>query len=242
MVGRNCGKHQAGIHLPPLLNKTQRKRRQDVKLSREHTNSNRYSSCRNTHFCLSERGSRPKPERQWTPMSYKESLSENRKYGSDGLYSKQVDRLYNLLTRQNSIILPPIQTSRRMKHNVYDEDKLKEKRYIMSDVFTEGKMARYARDQCYVPSVYTKFLSCRTCKKSFMDNKYMEDYKLRNNKNPHCSNSSRTDKSHFCDVLGKRCCAQCIESENRLFSRGIEERLATFASTSRVSDMWFDFN
>jgi hypothetical protein len=37
-------------------------------------------------------------------------------------------------------MLPPVKTSKRMKRNKYDDDKLREKRYIMKDFFTEGKM------------------------------------------------------------------------------------------------------
>ncbi|CAG2239193.1 unnamed protein product [Mytilus edulis] len=144
---------------------------------------------------------------------------------------------------QNSIILPPIATSRRMKGNVFDEDKLQEKRYVMMDAFGEGKMSRFARDQCYLPSVYSQFLNCKTCKKSYMNDKYIEEYKKRNYKTPTCSNRLMNSKVHFCDVLGKRCCATCIESENREFSRRIENRLqsALTDSKSSTSDLCSDF-
>ncbi|XP_063401795.1 uncharacterized protein LOC134686022 [Mytilus trossulus] len=196
---------------------------------------------KNVLLCLSDRGPRPKPDREWTPLSVREK--QNMHTDIEGLYSKHVDSLYRLITRQNSSILPPIATSRRMKGNVFDEDKLQEKRYVMMDAFREGKMSRFARDQCYLPSVYNQFLNCKTCKKSYVNDKYIEEYKKRNYKTPTCSNRLMNSKVHFCDVLGKRCCATCIESENREFSRRIENRLqgALTDSESSTSDLCFDF-
>ncbi|VDI10862.1 Hypothetical predicted protein [Mytilus galloprovincialis] len=133
---------------------------------------------KNVPLCLSDRGHRPKPDKEWTPLSVREK--PNKHTDSEGLYSKHVDSLYRFITRQNSIILPPIATPRRMKGNVFDEDKLQEKRYVMMDAFGEGKMSRFARDQCYLPSVYSQFLNCKTCKKSYVNDKYIENYKKRN--------------------------------------------------------------
>lgn len=199
---------------------------------------------RTTHLCYSERLPRPKPERDWSPMSSKEEpLKSAKGYGRDGLYSKHVDNLYQVLTRQNSIMLPSVKTSKRMKRNKYDDDKLREKQYIMKDFFTEGKMSKFARDQCYVPSVYSQYLKCKTCKKSYMNDKYIEEYKKRNQRAPVCSNPPITKKSHFCDVLGKRYCGTCIESENRQFSRQIEDRLqgSIRGSTSSLTDLCSEF-
>ncbi|XP_063404192.1 uncharacterized protein LOC134687663 [Mytilus trossulus] len=167
---------------------------------------------------LKERGPRRKLDRDWTPLSVIEKLDNQN--DREGLYSKYVDSLYRVITRQNSIILPPVAASRRVKGNVYDEDKLQEKRYVMMDAFRDDKMSGFARDHCYLPSVYSQFLNCKTCKKSYMKISILRS--IRNIR-----------EVHFCDVLGKRCCATCIESEKREFSRRIENRMHSALTDSK---------
>ncbi|XP_033739784.1 uncharacterized protein LOC117327065 [Pecten maximus] len=154
------------------------------------------------------------------------------KYGNiseTGIYNGSVDKFYKLVTRENSIMLPPLQTSGRVKSNISNYVDLAEKHYVMKDFQTEGKISKFARDEVYFPSMNKDLFTCHECRRRYVSDKYTEAFATRNSKKPECAATatskgkrhkkafvrSRGTRAQFCDVLGKRFCSECGEIENR---------------------------
>ncbi|XP_060079607.1 uncharacterized protein LOC132559021 [Ylistrum balloti] len=161
-----------------------------------------------------------------------------RKYGNiseNGIYSDSVDKLYKLVTRENSVMLPPLQTSGRIKSNISNYIDMAEKKYVMKDFKTEGRISKFARDEVYFPSVNKDLFTCYECRRRYVSDMFTEAFAARNSKKPQCvainaPNSkkhkkafvkSRGTRAQFCDVLGKRFCSECGESENRRMGQTI---------------------
>lgn len=177
-------------------------------------------------------------------LSDKSQLWRNRKSGKNrfqqgvhkygcipetGIYNDKVDKLYKLVTRENSIMLPPLETSGRVKSNISNYVDLAERHYVMKDFQTEGKISKFARDEVYFPNVNKDLFTCYECRRRYVSDKYTEAFVTRNSKKLPCvSITSPKSKKHkksfvkirgtraqFCDVLGKRFCSECGDLENR---------------------------
>ncbi|OWF47572.1 uncharacterized protein LOC110454188 [Mizuhopecten yessoensis] len=173
------------------------------------------------------------------------------KYGNiseTGIYNESVDKFYKLVTRENSIMLPPLQTSSRVKFNISNYIDMAEKKYVMRDFQTEGKMSKFARDEVYIPSLNKEMFTCYECRRRYVSDMYTEAFATRNSKKPKCvamatrnnkKNSSirgRGTRAQFCDVLGKRFCSECGESENRKMRQAILNTYPTGHENGMESD------
>lgn len=145
-----------------------------------------------------------------------------------GLYQPDFHKWYNRLVHENTIVLPPIDTSNRMKETVHDSRSLREKKYIAEARRQTGPRERFARDELYVPDVYNQCFTCGECHRQYVNDIYSKTWSLRNSQNTTCS-STTDDRTNMtrqtCDVLGERYCKACIESRNKNFSLRIEDRL-----------------
>lgn len=181
------------------------------------------------------------PEKVWNADSASsfQDEGENRRHFDTGIYNKSVGDLYSLLTRENSIMPPPLQTSERLSHRKVDLRNLVEKRYIMNDFYKQGKIARFERDEAYIPTVYNEYFKCKQCKKEYISKMYTDWFSKRNDVSPickKCQNDENMKNMQFCDVLGKRYCANCVEKSNRQFSTNIERTfLLKYLSNSSAS-------
>lgn len=169
------------------------------------------------------------PEKVWNAKSASlfQDKIENGQHFDTGIYSKSVGDLYAVLTRENSIMPPPSQTSERLTHRQADMRNLAEKRYIMNDFYKQGKIARFERDEAFIPTVYDEYFRCKRCRKEYVSKLYTEWFSKRNYASPiciKCQNDENVKNMQFCDVLGKRYCANCVENSNRQFSTNIERK------------------
>lgn len=147
-----------------------------------------------------------------------------------GLYRPKFQRWYSRLEHENTVILPPIETSERVKYNVNDPCNLKEKKYIEEQSKQTGPRERFTRDELYLPGVYSQCFTCRECRKDYANDVFIQTWEFRNENTPLCHSnmdSARraTSKRQHCDVLGERYCKSCIEKRNKNFSLNIEDKL-----------------
>lgn len=145
-----------------------------------------------------------------------------------GLYDPKLNDMYALLSqRERSVVLPPLESPKATNFKVLDQDKLREKMYVLEDLDTQPIVSKFERDEVFIPSVYSKHFACRECRTAYVTTMFTKQYVRRNKRNPKCSKPSDAEKErrHFCDVLGKRFCASCIERENRKFSKSLQRSL-----------------
>lgn len=147
-----------------------------------------------------------------------------------GLYRPKFHRWYSRLVHENTVILPPIETSERVKDEIPDSVNLNEKKYIIDQQKREGPRERFARDELFFPNVYNQCFTCRECRKQYANDVYSQTWLSRNATSPTCYTTSSTGrravlKRQHCDVLGERYCRACIEKRNKNFSLQIEDKL-----------------
>nr|XP_022344259.1 uncharacterized protein LOC111137199 [Crassostrea virginica] len=143
-----------------------------------------------------------------------------------GLYNPRLNDMFVLLSqREDSIALPPQDGPRGGQLQTVDQDKVREKQYVWEDQYKQPIVSRFERDELYIPSVYSKYFACRECRTAYVAKMFTKQYIRRNHRYPKCFKPSNDEKErrHFCDVLGKRFCACCMERENRKFSRSLEQ-------------------
>lgn len=142
-----------------------------------------------------------------------------------GLYNPTISDMFVLLSqREDSVALPPSESPRSGVLLAVDQDKVREKQYVLDDINRQPFVSRFERDELYIPSVYSKYFACRECRTAYVSKMFTKQYVRRNNRDPKCFKPSDAEKErrHFCDVLGKRFCASCMERENRKFSRSLQ--------------------
>ncbi|KAL4232470.1 hypothetical protein ACF0H5_007163 [Mactra antiquata] len=145
-----------------------------------------------------------------------------------GLYRRDFQKWYNKLIHENTIVLPPIDTSKRVKETIYDSRNLREKKYIAEVHKQTGPRERFTRDELYVPDVYQQCFTCNECHRQYANDMFARTWSVRNSFKPTCNSTvkKRTNlMRQTCDVLGERYCKSCIESRNRNFSLKIENKL-----------------
>lgn len=143
-----------------------------------------------------------------------------------GLYNPTISDMFVLLShREDSVALPPSESPRVGDLLTVDQDKVREKQYVLDDIYRQPVVSRFERDELYIPSVYSKYFACRECRTAYVSKMFTKQYVRRNNRDPKCFKPSNAEKErrHFCDVLGKRFCASCMERENRKFSRSLQQ-------------------
>ena len=144
-----------------------------------------------------------------------------------GVYEAKFRKWYNNNVHENTVILPPMQTSTR--ENVYDAAKVAEKNYIWRHTHVSNPFKRFSRSEIHLPRIYSNCLGCRECRRIYTNEIFTENYLSRNNKSPMCCKSpDMADSSvgiHHCDVLGERYCKNCIEKRNKRFSRQLENSI-----------------
>ena len=150
-----------------------------------------------------------------------------------GIYNKSVKGILDLITRENSVMLPPLETSRRVKSNVFDQRDVEEKVYVMGDFNKLGKMHKFSRDEVFIPTIYKEMFSCRECRLKYVSDKYMQAFSQRNGPTPVCRKleSAAANQAQFCDVLGRRFCHECGEAESREVGKCLISDLEAIATT-----------
>ncbi|KAH3736331.1 hypothetical protein DPMN_042894 [Dreissena polymorpha] len=154
-------------------------------------------------------------------------------------------RCISRLLHENTVILPPIETSERVKSNVYDPSNLHEKIYVFRRYKGTGQRESFVRDEMHIPDIYPQCFACLECQKQYTSEVYSQSLTKRNSKSPECLSTSiltsylesnktvltsksgkrRTLRRQHCDVLGERYCQSCMELRNKGFSRQIEDSL-----------------
>lgn len=147
-----------------------------------------------------------------------------------GLYRPKFQRWYSRLVHENTVILPPIETSERVKYDLNDPNNLNEKKYIAEQHQKTGPRERFTRDELYIPDVYSQCFTCRECRKEYANDVFNQTCGLRSDTMPLCHSSTESAKREglrrqHCDVLGERYCKACIEKRNKSFSLKIEDKL-----------------
>lgn len=158
-----------------------------------------------------------------------------------GLYRPTFHRWYSRLVHENTIVLPPIETSQRVKENIHEPNNYNEKKYIDKERRTTGPRERFTRDELYLPHVYNQCFSCRECRKVYANEVFNQNWATRNSSSPlHTRRSGKMtspqalDQRQHCDVLGERYCKDCIESRNKTFSLLIEENLMNNNNLTKI--------
>ncbi|XP_045198856.2 uncharacterized protein LOC123553177 [Mercenaria mercenaria] len=156
-----------------------------------------------------------------------------------GLYRPKFHRWYSRLVHENTVVLPPIETSERVKDDVPDSSKLSEKKYIVEQHKRTGPRERFTRDELYIPNVYSQCFTCRECQKQYANDVFNQTWQLRNASTPTCNTSNSSAKRavlkrQHCDVLGERYCKSCIEKRNKNFSLQIEDKLLNSNDLDKV--------
>ncbi|KAH3739831.1 hypothetical protein DPMN_046521 [Dreissena polymorpha] len=159
------------------------------------------------------------------------------------LYRPKFHRCISRLVHEHTVILPPIETSERVKSNVFDPSNLHEKIYVFRRYKGTGQRERFVRDEMHVPDIYPQCFTCRECQKQYTSEVYSQSLTKRKSKSPAClsilasylesnktvptskSGKRRTLQRQHCDVLGERYCKSCKELRNKGISRQIENSL-----------------
>lgn len=151
-----------------------------------------------------------------------------------GLYRPNFQNWYSRLVHENTVILPPIETSGRVRENFHEPTNLLEKKYILKQMKNTGPRERFLRDEIHLPDVYSQCFTCKECQREYVNDVYVQTWKQRNDVTPLCTVKTRhgesgrraSRKKQHCDVLGERYCRACIERRNKNFSLNIENKLA----------------
>lgn len=156
-----------------------------------------------------------------------------------GLYRPKFHRWYSRLVHENTVVLPPIETSRRANDNVHDPSNLNEKKYIAEQHHRIGPRERFTRDELYIPDVYSQCLTCRECRKQYANDVFVQSRALRADCIPICNfagdSRKRTMRNRqHCDVLGERYCKSCMELRNKDFSLQLEDKLLINSDLKQV--------
>nr|KAG5700986.1 hypothetical protein BaRGS_022697 [Batillaria attramentaria] len=135
--------------------------------------------------------------------------------------------------REDSVILPPLQISKRRGDVKLDANSMAEKRYVMQDQTEPKVLRRIFRDHVAFPTAYRPYFRYRKRRERFAQSVFPADEFWENNRRPvHCSRCihQSTATLHFCDVLGKRFCRFCSEMTDRSFSHAYERSRLLVAS------------
>ena len=181
----------------------------------------------------------PNYSRNVLPTSTVEANDSKSKMKISGLYEQNFQRWYGRLVHENTVILPPIETSVRAKENVFDSTNLTEKKYVMKDKIRTGNLEKFASDEMYLPDVYGQFFTCKECRSNYVKDMFGQRSFKRHKTVPITSREntrfykSVAEKQH-CDVLGERYCRSCIEKRNKVFFREIEDQLLSVKDLSKI--------
>lgn len=156
-----------------------------------------------------------------------------------GLYRPKFHRWYSRLVHENTVVLPPIETSRRSTENMHDPSNLKEKNYIAEQHHRIDPRERFTRDELFIPDVYSQCLTCRECRRQYANDVFVQSRALRADCIPICSFAGDSRKRttcnrQHCDVLGERYCKSCMELRNKNFSLQIEGKLLNNCDLNEV--------
>lgn len=169
---------------------------------------------------------------------HSEDFLAKRHLKEKGLYETKFRNWYSRLVHENTVVLPPIQTSTRAQENVTDSKGLSEKNYILSHLHNSGPVKRFARDEIHFPSVFSNRMGCRECRRIYTSEMFTENYLSRNLTSPACCKSPDEVENrigiHHCDVLGERYCKKCTEKRNRRFSKALEESVPSSSGNAYV--------
>ena len=140
------------------------------------------------------------------------------------IYKADRDSRNDVIFREESLVLPPIENTVRFAEIPPDPQDVKEKQLVMRDFFRTGKLRRFANDRAVVPSVYKDFFESPKRKKSYINKMYIQDHVRKDNLSMECIRTrfSQSDSCQYCDVMGNKYCAFCIEFKNRHFAWGFE--------------------
>lgn len=141
------------------------------------------------------------------------------------LYSNKQKKLLDILCDPMAGTRQPLQTTSKQRDKPTDPDHRKEKELVLRNFFLTGKMRRFEDDKAVLPSVYKEVLACKTKRKSYLNTVYTTQFvRERTTRSPDCYKRRFVPQTQceFCDVMGNKYCAFCIEQKNRHFALGYE--------------------
>ena len=152
-----------------------------------------------------------------------------------GMYETKFRDWYSRLVHENTVVLPPIKTSTRVREDVPDSTKLSEKNYISKQLLQPGSVKQFEQHELRFPYIDSKGTMCRECQRNNTGS-VLGTYLPRSNKSPgYCKSPDMVghvvEKDH-CDVLGERYCKKCTEKQYKRFSKEIEQSLLSTSDTT----------
>ncbi|XP_052811335.1 uncharacterized protein LOC128238985 [Mya arenaria] len=183
-------------------------------------------------------------------MPFHDKHSKSSEKDEIAMYRPKFQRWYNRLVHENTVILPPIETSERVKDNVFESNNFNEKKYVLKRNKNTGPRERFVRDEMYLPDAYSTCFTCKECHKQYASDAYVQTWAKRNQLSPTCTTTTTSsingastyrrngrsieNRGQHCDVLGERYCQACVEWRNKMFSLQVEDKLANSNDLKKV--------
>ena len=135
------------------------------------------------------------------------------------MYGRKHETRYAAILREKSMH-SPLDTSPRLKCSPRDSQNVAEKAYVLWNHLITGKQSQFRQDRAIMPEVYKDALDSSSRKRKYVTKSYKDAAKLGSARTVRCRKHGR---NHFCDVMGNKYCAVCIECKNRNFAAGLEK-------------------